>query len=398
MKCTLIGIGCGSAHITLEAQTALCEAQLIIGAQRMLDMMSEVVPDTGAERIAEYRPQNIASLLQARVVERSCVLYSGDSGFYSGAAGLLPQLAGREDMEVCVLPGISSLQEFAARLGECWQDWNLCTAHGAACDPVYAVMQGRKAFFLTAGSETPRQLCAALAEAGLGALGVVVGENLGTASMQIWRGTAIECIERPFAPLNVMLVDAAPRYPVRTPGIPDDAFVRDRVPMTKQEVRASILAWLAVTPEDVCWDIGAGTGSVSVELALHARSAFAVEQRPEAVQLIRQNRERFCAWNLHIIEGAAPDAMAKLPQPDVVFVGGSSGRLEEILQTAVEANPQARICVSAIALETLHQAVTILERLGFVPEVTQIAVSRTRAVGDLHLLMAQNPVFLIYGD
>lgn len=391
MKCTLIGMGCGISQLTAEASEAIYAAQLLIGAKRLL----ELLPDTGAQKIPEYRPQEIVSLLHAHPAEECCVLYSGDSGFYSGAAGLLPLLEG---VEVRVLPGISSLQAFAAQLGEPWQSWNLCSAHGAACDPVQAVMQGKKAFFLTSGAESPGKLCDELTAAGLGTLPISVGENLGGDRMQIWRGTAAECTRRTFAPLNVMLADAAPRYPRRTPGIPDEAFLREKVPMTKQEVRAAILAKLAPTPEAVCWDIGAGTGSVSVELSHAARSVWAVEQKPEAVELIRRNREKFCAWNLHVIEGTAPEALAKLPAPDAVFVGGSGGQLREILNAAVQANPQVRICVSAIALETLQGAVSALEQLGYAPEVTQISVSRTRAVGSLHLLMAQNPVFLITGE
>lgn len=394
MRCTLIGMGCGLAHLTTMAQTALYEAGLIIGAGRLLDM----VPCCKAERVAEYRPQEIARILASYHAERACILYSGDSGFYSGAAGLLPLLDEMPDMEVSVLPGISSLQEFAARLGEAWQDWNLCSAHGADCDPVYEAMQGRPTFYLTAGAAGPRDLCAALTEAGLGDLEVAVGENLGTPAMQIRRGTAAECAAWECAPLNVLRVAAAPVYPVRTPGIPDEEFQRGQVPMTKQEVRAAILAHLGVTPEDVCWDVGAGTGSVSIELALHGRRVVAVEENAEAVDLIRANRVRFCTWNLQVVEGTAPEALAGLPRPDVVFIGGSRGQMAAILEAAVTANPAVRICISAIAIETLGQAVAALERLGYEPSVTQIAVSRTRGVGSLHLLMAQNPVFLITGE
>ena len=390
MKCILIGMGCGPDHFTAEASGALREAQLVIGAGRLLDLL----PDTGAERIAEYRPREIAALLRSHPVDTACVVYSGDSGFYSGATGLLPLLEG---MEVQVLPGISSVQAFAAQLGERWQDWNLCSAHGVSCDPVQAVMQGEKTFFLTSGGDTPGKLCTALTETGLGKLMVFVGENLGSAQMRIWQGTAEDCARRQFAPLNVMLAEAAPRYVRRTPGIPDDEFQREKVPMTKQEVRAAVLAKLGVMPTDVCWDIGAGTGSVSVELAQWAKSVWAVERKPDAAELIRKNRKIFCAWNLHVVEGAAPKVLGNLPKPDVMFVGGSGGQLGEILDAAVRANPKVRICVSAIALETLHRAVSGLERLGCQPEVTQIAVSRTKAVGGLHLLMAQNPVFLITG-
>ena len=391
MKCTLIGMGCGPGQLTAEASAAIREAQLILGARRLLNLL----PETDAETIAEYRPREIAAEIQSHSVENCCVLYSGDSGFYSGAAGLLPLLEG---MEVRVLPGISSLQAFSARLGEHWQDWNLCSAHGVACDPVQAVMQGKKAFFLTSGADAPGKLCKELTNAGLGHLKVCVGENLGSDQSNIWRGTAEECAQKTFVPLNVMLAEAAPQYPRRTPGIPDEEFLRDKVPMTKQEVRAAILAKLAVSPEDICWDIGAGTGSVSVELALQAKSVWAVERKPEAVELIRKNREKFCAWNLHVIAGTAPEALELLPKPDAVFIGGSSGKLDEIISAAVRVNPEVRICVSAIALETLQQAISALERLGYGPEVTQIAVSRTKSAGNLHLLMAQNPVFLITGE
>ena len=167
--------------------------------------------------------------------------------------------------------------------------------------------------------------------------------------------------------------------------------------MTKQEVRSAALGKLAVGPEDVCWDIGAGTGSVSVELALQSRSVWAVERDAEALALLRANRQRFCAWNLRIVEGCAPKALEGLPPPSAVFVGGSGGELPLILQAVHNANPRARICVSAIALETLNAALRGLTALGYEAEVAQIAVSRCRPAGTLHLLTAQNPVFLITG-
>ena len=226
---------------------------------------------------------------------------------------------------------------------------------------------------------------------------VTVGENLSYPEEQIQTGTAAAFAEKTFAPLSVLLAEPAPRFPKRTPGWPDTLFLRDKVPMTKQEVRAALLAKLAVTPKEVCWDIGAGTGSVSVELAHCAQEVWAVEEKPEACRLICQNRERFCAWNLRLVEGTAPAALASLPRPDAVFVGGSGGNLPGILDAVFAANPLARVCVSAIALETLQTAVCCFRARGMEAEVTQIAVSRTKCTGELHLLMAQNPVFLITG-
>ena len=173
--------------------------------------------------------------------------------------------------------------------------------------------------------------------------------------------------------------------------------IRGKTPMTKQEVRAAALAKLAVRPTDTLWDVGAGTGSVSVELALAAPAGrvCAVECDAEACDLIRQNRAKFAVQNLHLTEGLAPAALADWPAPDAVFIGGSKGSLRAVVDAALAANPDARLCISAIALETLQEAVAALTAHGLTAQVTQIAVSRSRAAGSLHLLMANNPVFLI---
>jgi len=394
MTVTLVGMGCGAEEtLTQRGLAAIREADLIVGAPRLLDAL----PLHSARCEEAVRAEEILRILTGSDCERACVVFSGDTGFFSGAKGLLPLLADR-GISAEVVPGISSLQYFAAKLGRTWQDWRLCSAHGVDCDPVAAVSGGVPAFFLTGGAQGPAQLCRELVQAGLGALPVAVGEELSYAGERIWVGTAAEFAERDFAPLSVMLADPAPAAPRRTPGLPDGAFLRSDVPMTKQEVRAAVLAKLAVEPDDICWDIGAGTGSVSVELALQARAVWAVEEKPEACRLIRENRERFSAWNLRLIQGSAPEALAALPRPDAVFVGGSGGSLREILTAVHSANAAARVCVSAIALETLEAAVEQLTALGYQVEVAQIGVSRTRPAGKLHLLLAQNPVFLITGD
>lgn len=394
MQVTLAGIGCGTAAtITGEVQTALANAEVLIGASRLLDALPESL---AAQRVCAVKPGEIVAALRSSGCDHACVVYSGDSGFYSGARVLLPLLA-EEGVETRVLPGISSVQYLSAKLHRPWQDWLLRSAHGVDCDALEAVCQGAPVCFLTGGALGPGDLCRQLAEAGLGALPVTVGENLSYPEERILPGTASDFAGRTFAPLSVLLAEAAPTLPRRAPGIPDGEFQRGSVPMTKQEVRAAILAKLSVGPEDVCWDVGAGTGSVSVELALQARSLWAVERDPEALTLLRANRERFRAWRLRVVEGRAPEALQSLPAPDAVFVGGSGGELPRILQTVHDANPRARICVSAIALETLHTASERLTALGYETEVSQIAVSRSRPAGKLHLLTAQNPVFLITG-
>ena len=388
MKITLVGTG----DLTLRAKNAIESAELLIGAQRVLDTL-----DAKAQKRSAVRTDDIINSIKSAGCERVCVVFSGDTGFYSGAASLLPRLS-REGLSAELIPGVSSVQLMASALKSAWQDWQLVSAHGRDCDAVDAVCQGRETLFLTSGAKGVAELCAQLCRAGLGKLRVTVGENLGAESERIYTGTAEEFSTREFAPLNVMLCAPAPLWCERTPGIPDAEFIRAEVPMTKQEVRAAALSKLAVRKTDVCWDVGAGTGSVSVELALCSKRVYAVEEKAAACALIRKNREKFCAWRMELIEGRAPEALAALPAPDAVFIGGSGGELDAIIALVLEKNPDARICVSAIAIETLSAAVKIMTERGLTPEITQISVSRTKSAGKLHLLMAQNPVFLITGS
>lgn len=397
MNVTLIGMGSGQPeNLTIQGLAALRQADLILGARRLLAVLPAGCTEN---RAAAYRPDEVAELLQTSGAENAVLVYSGDTGFYSGASSMLEKLEAL-GVRARVLPGLSSIQLLAAALGRPWQGWNLVSAHGRTCDPVAECMQGRPTFFLTGGSEDPATLCAQLAAEGFGDVQAVVGQCLGTPEEKLFRGSVKELAAGRFNSLSVLLVEAAEVLPRRAPGLPDEAFERGDVPMTKQEVRAAVLAKLAVRPEDILWDVGAGTGSVSVELALAAPRGrvYAVECRPEGCALIKANREKFRTRNLVLVEGLAPDVLSDLPAPDAVFIGGSKGSLAAIVDAALDKNPDARICVSAIALETLSAAVAALTAKGRTVQVSQIAVSRAKAVGGLHLMMAQNPIYLITGE
>lgn len=397
MNVTLIGMGSGQPeNLTLQGLAALRQADLILGARRLLAVLPAGCTEN---RAAAYRPDEVAELLQTSGAENAVLVYSGDTGFYSGASAMMEKLEAL-GVRARVLPGLSSIQLLAAALGRPWQGWNLVSAHGRICDPVAECMQGRPTFFLTGGSEDPATLCAQLAAEGFGDVQAVVGQCLGTPEEKIFRGSVKELAAGRFNSLSVLLVEAAEVLPRRAPGLPDEAFERGDVPMTKQEVRAAVLAKLAVRPEDILWDVGAGTGSVSVELALAAPRGrvYAVECRPEGCALIKANREKFRTRNLVLVEGLAPAALSDLPAPDAVFIGGSKGSLAAIVDAALDKNPDACICVSAIALETLSAAVAALTAKGRTVQVSQIAVSRAKAMGGLHLMMAQNPIYLITGE
>lgn len=403
MTIYLTAIGGGTfPTLTGEALRVLMQADVIYGWERTLrdlpdDVTEHRVAVTGSKELLERLQRDAAA--REPSVETAVVVYSGDTGFYSGARVLLPKLQGA-GLSAEVIPGVSSVQILSARLGRPWQDWNLVSAHGVACDPVTEVMKGKATCFLTGGKTGAKDLCAALCDAGLGNLSAVLAEDLTYETEQIRSGTVRSFAETDAAVLNLLLVEAAPVLPARCGGYPDSHFERGKVPMTKREVRAVALAELGVAPTDTVWDIGAGTGSVSVELALAAKEgrAYAIECDPEALALTRRNRERFCAWNLNVCEGTAPEGLDAWPAPDAVFVGGSRGNLADILEAVLAANPAARVCVAAITLETLNEAERVFKAHGVELRMTQVAAARTSAVGSYHMLKGMDPVFLILGN
>ncbi len=393
----IIGAGPGAReHLTLCAHEAIHSAGLLIGAPRLLEGFA----DLPCEKYPCVRPGDIARRVAESETSAIAVLLSGDVGFHSGAKLLLEQLAGRE---VKVLPGIGSLQYFCARLHTPWEDVHTVSAHGKAVNIAAHAAAHPRSFFLTGGEATAQSLCAALTDCGMGDARVSVGSRLSYPDEAIFTGTAAEAARRSFDPLSVVLVERAslPRWPYATGGIPDHLFIRGEVPMTKAEVRAVSLAKLGLRRGDTVYDVGAGTGSVSVEAACCAPDGrvYAIEHNPQALALIEKNRAAFGAFNIEVIAGKAPDALAGLPAPDAVFVGGSGGNLAEILQTVAQKNPAVRVVVNAITLQTLTAAMSGLEALGFTGiEAVQIGVSRLGGQGGSRMLLAQNPVFIISGQ
>ena len=401
----IIGMGPGSyGAMTREAYEALENADAVIGAKRLLESIPE---GSKGARHAAVMPLDIVKIIQDEIergASEIAVAMSGDTGFYSGTRGLVPELR-KAGLEYRVLPGISSVQVMSARIPDPWQDWNLVSAHGKMCDAVAAVMEssslGKKTFFLTGGDLGPADLARQLSDAGLADLKMWIGEDLSYDSEKITETTAGEARNMDPDVLAVVLVDKLPEPEcnVPVPGISDDLFVRGKVPMTKQDVRSAIAGRLSVRPGDTVWDVGAGTGSVTVELALMAKGGktFAVETNPEGCDLIETNRKRFGAWNIKVVQGMAPEALMDLPAPDAVFLGGTKGQMGPILDIIKEKNPDARVLISAIAVETLGEAVKELADRGWEVSVAQIQSSYGKKVARLNMMMANNPIFIITG-
>ena len=301
-----------------------------------------------------------------------------------------------------VLPGLSSLSVLCARLGTSYEDVVCVSLHGRDRDIAADVAAHRRVFALVGGADGVSALCRRLAEAGLGDVTVSVGERLGYPDEAVTSGAAGALAEKSFHPLSAVLIEnPSAKAPVVTHGLPDETFQRGGdgavVPMTKSEVRAVALSKLRLTADALCWDVGAGTGSVAIEMALQAREGrvYAIEKRQDALELLEENRRRLRAWNLELVPGAAPEACRDLPAPSHVFIGGSSGNLREIIALALEKNPNVRITASAIALETAAELTNCMKEFSFTEsEVVSLTVARGRAAGPYHLMAGQNPVYL----
>ena len=181
-------------------------------------------------------------------------------------------------------------------------------------------------------------------------------------------------------------------------GIPDEAFLRGKVPMTKEEVRSISISKLRLTRDSVIYDVGAGTGSVSIECALMADrgKVYAIEWKEDAWKLVAENRKKFGTANLEIIPGRAPEALKELPAPTHAFIGGSSGSLKAILRTLLRKNPKVRMVVNCITLETVQEVMEAARDLDLtIEDIVSVTVARSKTVGDHHMMMGQNPVYVM---
>ncbi len=388
-KIMVIGIGPGNGeHLTPAAQKAIEQCDAVIGARTIIQVLNAPKPC-----FSEYTPSKVREVLDTHPSFRNvAVVFRGDTGFFSGATEIIREC---RDEDVTVIPGISSLSVLSAKLGVNWDDAVWISLHGRNGYFINAVERNKKVFILTGGEYTPAKVCQRLREYGLGTLSCTVGERLSYPDEKITEGSAASLSEASFDPLSVILIENPGASESVSIGIDDNEFIRGDVPMTKAEVRAISIAKLKLNSDSVIWDIGSGTGSVAVECAIAAcrGQVFAVEKEADAASLIEANRLKFKADNITIIPGCAPDALEGLPAPTHAFIGGSGGKLHAVLQVLLHKNPDVRIVMNTVTLESQAEAFSCAKEYGFtVFEAVSVNISRTKKAGTYNLMSAQNPV------
>ena len=393
----VVGVGPGAAdQMTPAAAEAVPGAGCAVAAPRHLPLVAGHANVLTLGRFSETLDRVAEELERGTVA----VLVSGDPGLYS----LLPLLKRRfPTAPLRVLPGVSSLQSLCAAAGETWADAAILSGHGrplTASRLLNAVERGRLTALFCGDECSPRWACEALA----GAVGgleerveVVVGERLSYPDQRVTRGRPAELAGRDFDPLSLVLLRNAEPWTPPFGRPKDEDFVRGRPPMTRAEVRSVVLDRLELTPDAVLWDVGAGTGSVSVAAALACPDGevHALECVPEALELLERNRERFRLHNMTIHAGRALALLDGLPRPTHAFVGGSGGELEGLLDR-LSTFDGCRVLVSAVTLDTLARAATILKGpLWHGLEAVQVAVAASRPLGQGLLMAGSNPVTLL---
>ena len=395
-RIAIVGMTGKPETLSAEGRTALCRAAAVLGSQRLLADAEALL--RGKTCRALTAAAEIAAYIETESFAEFAVLVSGDTGFYSITKPLLPLLHDAGHI-VSLIPALSSLSLFAAKLGTSWDDSALFSLHGRRL-PIAAVLAAhKKIFFLTDREMGPAAVCKELCRLGLGGWTVHTGEQLGYDDEKIRTGTARCFADEQFDALSVVMIEnPAPCSPALS--FDDTQFIRGAVPMSKEEVRAVSIAKLRLTADAVVWDIGAGTGAMAVEIAsrLSAGQVYAVEQDETALALLAQNRQKFSVFNLEIVAGHAPEALAALPSPSHVFIGGVSGQLEPVLELILAKNPQCRVVMNAVTLETISESKLFLQKFPVgSAEVVHITVAKTEKMGRYHLFKALNPIFIISG-
>ena len=396
---TLAGIGMGAEEgMTLAVRNAIEEADVVFGAGRLVRDLN--VP----EKYEMYRAGEIIPVLEAVCPEKAVVLFSGDTGFYSGAKEAAEIFRKwRSHIRIRILPGISSVSFLAAKLGESYEDAVITSLHGrnTAADVAELIRKiscAEKTFVLLSGGSDVPVIADAMLRSGIDGR-IYAGAKLSRPGEQIVEISVEEAMTYASdGPVTIMIRNLHPAGRPLLPQRRDEDFERDGVPMTKECIRHESLIRLALRENDLLFDIGGGTGSVGIEAAsLHPSVQVKIfEKNPKAVKLIRRNAVKNGVPHVTVLEGEASELLYGMEKPDCVFIGGSGGKLKEILEILHRKGRSIRYVITAVSLETLGEVTDLLQAYDTAGErIIQLAVTNVERTGQYRMMRALNPVFLI---
>lgn len=389
---TIIGGGMGDIGLlTNEGYAALRDAGCVYAAPRIADKLASIHPDLICASVNE-----IIAALHAKHTD-AAVVVSGDAGFFSLSGMLCSRFNNIYDLRI--INGVSSLQYLCGKLAIPYSDMKTVSLHGRSGSLAGAVSYNPAVFVLTGGENSVSSVLQELDRLGMGDLTATVGANLSGPDELIETATIHALSRMAFSAPAAMLI-YNPQCADLSLRLRDTDFIRGDTPMTKEPVRVLTCARLAVHPYDIVWDIGAGTGSVSIALARQAYDGmvYAVEREQGAVQLIEQNRIRHGSYNIDVREGEAPRILESLPTPDKVFIGGSSGRLTHIMMHLTERQNPFDICVNAVTLESIAATLKVFEDFHLSEIETEcVNVASAKKMSGYNMMLANNPVYIISG-
>ncbi|WP_243368727.1 precorrin-6y C5,15-methyltransferase (decarboxylating) subunit CbiE [Fundidesulfovibrio soli] len=392
-----LGIGGEPCPRTLEA-AARCD--VLTGGGRQLAAFEHLgktaIPlsgplDQALERVAQARADGL----------RVAVLADGDPLYFGIGARLLERFG---PGALRFTPGVTAVQAAAARLGLPWHDLPAVSLHGRVDPgPLFCALafSGRAAVY-TDAANSPDALCAMLLARGLPPqTRARILEDMGLPGEKLHTLDLPGAAALRFSPLNLLLLEMPPGAPRPQLGRPDAFYETEGGLMTKGPARACSIAALRLEPESLLWDVGAGSGAVGIEASalLPRGRVFAVERSPARCVMIRRNAARCGAWQVDVAEGAAPEALAALPEPTRIFMGGSlSGGTQALEACCERMAPGGRLVLNTVLLSSLGAALELFKRLGWAFEVLQVRADEAEPLaGDLRLA-ARNPVFIAAAD
>ena len=399
---TIVGIGPGSAgYFMPAAKKKMEEAHTVIAAKRLLPMLLEHCQTETTHFVVMGKIKETFLMIDRLLKEDKKVVLtvSGDPLMYSLYKTICNDPISA-DWKMEILPGIGSLQMLGAAFGQTMEDARLLSVHGrsmSAGSIAMHVTENPKVFFLCSKEQGPAFLARIMLEYGLDDVTIYAGAELSYEDEMLVSGSPQEMVEKEFPSLCVAMIrNPAPRAITRPCFLSDADFVRDKTPMTKEEIRVLILHKMKLHPDDIVWDVGAGTGSISIECARQTPfgQVHAVERNDLAISLIQKNKEKFATDHLTIWQGDAAEEVKKLPMPTKVFIGGSGGKLKEIMAVIAAFARPIQVTVSAVTIETIAETSEILGQYDPDYDVIQATVGRGRKIGSYHIMDTNNPVMI----